>query len=63
MNIELLWLTHCGLVMPYGDIDLGQHLTHLPLDKMAAISQMTFSNAFHEWKILCVDSNFTEICS
>ena len=20
-----VWLTHCGLMMPYGDIDLGQH--------------------------------------
>ena len=21
----MIWLTHCGPVMPYGDIDLGQH--------------------------------------
>ena len=20
-----VWLTHCGLVTPYGDVDLGQH--------------------------------------
>ena len=31
---------------------LQWHLTHLPLDKMATILQMTFSNAFLEWKCL-----------
>ena len=24
-SLRLLWLTHCGLVTPYGDIDLRQH--------------------------------------
>ena len=38
-------------------------LTHLPLNKMAAISQTTFSNAFSWMKILYFDSNFTEVCS
>ena len=38
-------------------------LTHLPLDKMGAISQTVSWNAFHEWKISYFYSNFTEICS
>ena len=38
-------------------------LTHLPLDKMAATSQMTVSNAFSWMKISIFRSNFTEICS
>ena len=25
MLTDLYLLTHCGLVMPYGDLDLGQH--------------------------------------
>ena len=37
--------------------------THLPLDKMAAILQMTFSIVFSWMKILYFDSNFTEVCS
>ena len=36
-------------------------LTHLPLDKMATISQTIYSDAFHEWKILYFDQNFTEV--
>ena len=30
-------------------------LTDLPLDKMAAISQTIFSDAFYEWKVLYFD--------
>ena len=29
---------------------------------MAAIFQMTFSNAFLEWKLLYFDENFIEMC-
>ena len=39
------------------------HLTHLPLTKMAAISQMIFSNAFLWMKILYFDWYITEVCS
>ena len=38
---------------PHPFIDEGSWkpgLTHLPLDKMATISQTTFKNAFNEWK-------------
>ena len=35
-------------------------LTHLPLDKMAAISQTTFSNSFRNWQVLYFDSNIAE---
>ena len=68
----------CGMVMyaTYADCDpllSGQvermdqvrvtlGLTHLPLDKMAVISQTTFSNAL-QWKLLYLDSNFTAVCS
>ena len=39
-------------------------LTHPHLDKMDAILQTTFSNAFfHEWKFLYFDLNFIEVCS
>ena len=38
-------------------------ITHLPLDKMAAVSQTIFSYAFSWMKILYFDSNFTEVCS
>ena len=38
-------------------------LTHLPLDKMAAISQTTFLNGFSWMKILYFYSNFTTVCS
>ena len=42
----------------------GLHLlSHLPLDKMAAISQTTFSNAFSWMKSFVFDSNSTELCS
>ena len=37
-------------------------LTYLPQDKIAAISQTTFSNAF-SWLLFYFDSNFTEVCS
>ena len=37
-------------------------LTHLPLDKMAAIAQTIFLD-FREWKILYFAYNFTEVCS
>ena len=37
--------------------------THFPLDKMAAISQTIFSDAFLEWKVLYFDYTFTEVCS
>ena len=36
------------------------YLSHLPLDKMATISQATFTTAFLEWNILYFDSNFTK---
>ena len=32
-----------------------QALTHLLLDKMAAISYTIFSNDFREWKVLYID--------
>ena len=35
---------------------------HLPLDKMAAISQTTFSNTFLWMKSLYFDSDFIEVC-
>ena len=35
-------------------------LTHIPLDKMGAISQTTYSNIFSSMKMLDFDSNFTE---
>ena len=38
-------------------------LTHLPLDKMASISQAIISNAFDEWKTSYFGYNFTEVCS
>ena len=38
-------------------------LTHLPLDKMAAISQTIFSDAFSWMKFLYFDYDFTEFCS
>ena len=44
-------------------VSLGPNeLTHLPLNKMAVISQH-FQMHFHEWKILYFDKNFTEVCS
>ena len=36
--------------------------THLPLDKMAAISQMIFSDAI-SWKVLYFDHKFIHVCS
>ena len=36
------------------------HLTHIPLDKVGAISQITYSNTFSSVKMLDFDSNFTE---
>ena len=45
-------------------VSLGRNeLTHLPLDKMDAILQAIFSDAFHEWKVLYFHSNFIEVCS
>ena len=38
-------------------------LTHLPLDKMAAISPTIFQLHFREWKDVYFDCNFTEVCS
>ena len=38
-------------------------LTHLPLDKMAAISQTIFHMYFDEWKVLYSDYIFIEVCS
>ena len=39
-------------------------LTHLPLDKMTAISQRQyFEMHFREWKSWYLDKNFTEVCS
>ena len=42
---------------------IWRRLTHLALDKMAAISQTTFSDAFSWKKILYFDPNFTKVCS
>ena len=36
--------------------------SHLPLDKMAAISQMISSDAFSLMKVLYFGLNFTEVC-
>ena len=41
----------------------NEQLTHLHLNKMAVILQMSFWNAFYEWKVLYPNLNFTEICS
>ena len=41
---SVIWITSYDIV--------PQSLTHLPLDKMAAISQTAFSDAFREWKDL-----------
>ena len=38
-------------------------LTHWGWDKMAAISQTAFSNAFLKWKCMNCDQDFTEFCS
>ena len=38
-------------------------LTHLPLDKMVAIAQTTFSYAFSWLIVFNFDYNFTAICS
>ena len=43
--------------------DSSGSLTHSGRDKMAAIIQMTFSNAFLWWKCMNFDYNFTEVCS
>ena len=48
-------LTHCGIVTPYGDIDMGRDcnfkiMTISPsqgLDKMATVLQTTFSYTFY----------------
>ena len=50
------------------NVELHMHkydegLTHLPLDKMAAISQTAFSNAFFQWKALYFATNVIEMCS
>ena len=46
---------------PLGDAACA--LVHLPLDKMAAISQTTYSNAFSWMKNFVFWCNFTEVCS
>ena len=46
-----------GDVIPFVDF------TYLPLEEISVISQTTFSNAFHEWKVLHFDSHSTEVCS
>ena len=48
-------------MLPVGWVPLW--LTHLLLDKMAAISQMIFLNAFSWVKMYDLRLNFTEICS
>ena len=37
-------------------------LAYLPLDKIAAVSQTTFSMNFLEWKCLNIGWNFLEVC-
>ena len=49
-----------GLVTPTPGF---KTLTHLSLDKMAAISQTIFSDAFSWMTTLYFDQNFTEVCS
>ena len=39
------------------------NLTHLPVDKMAAVSQTIFADPFNEWKLFYFDENFTAIYS
>ena len=64
-------MTWCETVVPpvcykwriYNYVLRTASLTHLPLDKMAAISQTTFSNAISSMTNLYCDSNFTEVCS
>ena len=56
----------CRTLMPIFSSAFVQFswISHLPLDKMAAISQTTYSNAFfYERQVLYFDSNFTEVCS
>ena len=43
--------------------EINRCLTHQPLDKMPAISQAIFSDAFSGIKNLYFDLNFIEICS
>ena len=51
MPMSLLSFHPGDVSVPYSwDSVLSDKLTHLPLDKMAAISQTTFSNAFLLWK-------------
>ena len=49
-----------GLVTPTPGFNTS---THLSQDKMAAISQTIFSDAFSWMKTLYFDQNFTEVCS
>ena len=59
----ILWLKfHWSLFLDMLFVTSGGSLTHLPLNKMAAITQTLFSDAFSWMKSLNFDSNFTEVC-
>ena len=53
------WCHHCLVKSSW----VPCNLAHLPLDKMAPISQRHFGMHFHQWKVLWFDSNFTGVCS
>ena len=38
-------------------------LSHFPWIKWSSFRRRCFQMHFHEWKVLCIDSNFTEVCS
>ena len=69
------WFWFCWLIMQCGPVTKRLTssdiltintpwliLVHLPLGKMAVISQTAFSDAFYEWKCLNFGYKLTEIC-
>ena len=50
-------------VMAAADDENVVNLLTSPLDKMAAFCRRHFQIHFREWKVLCFDSNFTEVYS
>ena len=55
MKIMIIWLTHCGLVMPYGKIELGQHCknrTGSTLAQIMACCLMATSHYLNKYRLL-----------
>ena len=44
-------------------VHYNPRISRLSLDKMAAISQMIFADAFCELKVMYIDKHVTEVCS